>query len=88
MLALGPGIMSNIFDGIERPLKEIAKESGTFINRGSTASALMKKTMDVTLKVQVGDTPKSGDVYAEVPETLSVLHKMYVNTFNSNSYRY
>ena len=32
-VTLGPGIMSNIFDGIERPLKEIAKESGTFINQ-------------------------------------------------------
>ena len=75
-VTLGPGIMSNIFDGIERPLKEIAKESGTFINRGSTASALdEEKLWDVTLKVQVGDTLKSGDVYAEVPETLSVLHK-------------
>ena len=75
-VTLGPGIMSNIFDGIERPLKEIAKESGTFINRGSTASALdEEKLWDVTLKVQVGDTIQSGDVYAEVPETLSVLHK-------------
>ncbi|MFQ6863387.1 MAG: V-type ATP synthase subunit A, partial [Streptococcus sp.] len=61
-VTLGPGIMSNIFDGIERPLKEIAKESGTFINRGSTASALdEEKLWDVTLKVQVGDTLKSGD---------------------------
>ena len=59
-VTLGPGIMSNIFDGIERPLKEIAKESGTFINRGSTASALdEEKLWDVTLKVQVGDTLKA-----------------------------
>jgi len=75
-VTLGPGIMSNIFDGIERPLKEIAKESGTFIARGSTASALdQEKLWDVTLKVKVGDVIESGKVYAEVPETLSVMHK-------------
>lgn len=75
-LTLGPGIMSNIFDGIARPLKEIAQESGTFIARGSTAASLdEEKLWDVTITVKEGDKLVSGDVYAEVPESASVLHK-------------
>ena len=75
-LTLGPGIMSNIFDGIARPLKEIAQESGTFIARGSTAASLdEEKLWDVTVTVKEGDKLVSGDVYAEVPESASVLHK-------------
>lgn len=75
-VTLGPGIMSNIFDGIARPLKEIAQESGTFIARGSSAASLdQEKVWDVTVTVKEGDELVSGDVYAEVPETESVLHK-------------
>ena len=75
-ITLGPGIMNNIFDGIARPLKDIAAESGTFIARGSKATTLdEEKLWDVTVKVAVGDKLVPGDVYAEVPETLSVTHK-------------
>ncbi len=75
-VTLGPGIMSNIFDGIARPLKEIAQESGTFIARGSAAASLdQEKVWDVTVLVKEGDELVSGDVYAEVPETESVMHK-------------
>ena len=53
---LGPGIIDNIFDGIERPLKAIEEEAGAFINRGSSVSALDdKKLWNVTMKVKVGD---------------------------------
>ncbi len=75
-VTLGPGIMSSIFDGIERPLKAIAEESGTYIARGSTAPSLdVEKLWDVTMKVQEGDELNVGDVYAEVPETPSVMHR-------------
>ncbi|MDD5952606.1 MAG: V-type ATP synthase subunit A [Oscillospiraceae bacterium] len=75
-VTLGPGIMNNIFDGIARPLKDIAAESGTFIARGSKAKTLdEEKLWDVTVKVAVGDKLVPGDVYAEVPETFSVMHK-------------
>ena len=48
---LGPGIIDNIFDGIERPLKAIEEEAGAFINRGSSVSALDdKKLWNVTMK--------------------------------------
>lgn len=50
---LGPGIIDNIFDGIERPLKAIEEEAGAFINRGSSVSALDdKKLWNVTMRLK------------------------------------
>lgn len=82
-VTLGPGILRNIFDGIERPLEEIAKESGAFIPTGSHVDPLDKsKLWDVTLTVKVGDELKGGDVYATIPETDLILHKCMVSPFN------
>ena len=77
--ALGPGILSNIFDGIERPLKEIAKTSGAFIPEGSDMPALdVEKKWPVTLKVKEGDRLKGGDVFAACPETSIIEHRSMV----------
>lgn len=82
-VTLGPGILRNIFDGIERPLEEIAKESGAFIPTGSHVDPLDKsKLWDVTLTVKVGDELKGGDVYATIPETDLILHKCMVSPFH------
>ena len=76
---LGPGILSNIFDGIERPLKEIAKTSGAFIPEGSDMPALdVEKKWPVTLKVKEGDRLKGGDVFAACPETSIIEHRSMV----------
>ena len=76
---LGPGIIDNIFDGIERPLKEIEKESGAFISRGSSVSSLdPEKKWNVTLKVRLGDKLKGGDIYATLPETPIIEHRLMV----------
>lgn len=78
-VTLGPGIVDNIFDGIERPLKEIAKQSGSFISRGSNVAPLNEERLwDVTVKAKTGDKLKGGDIYAECPETPVVLHKCMV----------
>jgi V/A-type H+-transporting ATPase subunit A len=78
-VTLGPGILRNIFDGIERPLEEIAKESGSFIPTGSHVDPLDKnKLWDVTLTVKVGDHLQGGDVYATIPETDLITHKCMV----------
>ena len=78
-VTLGPGILRNIFDGIERPLEEIAKESGSFIPTGSHVDPLDKnKLWDVTLTVKVGDYLQGGDVYATIPETDLITHKCMV----------
>lgn len=76
---LGPGIMQNIFDGIERPLKDIAKTSGAFIAPGSNVASLdATKKWDVTLTVKVGDMLRGGHIYGEVPETHLITHKLMV----------
>lgn len=76
---LGPGIIDNIFDGIERPLKAIEEEAGAFINRGSSVSALDdKKLWNVTMKVKVGDKLEGGQIYAALPETPIIEHRLMV----------
>ena len=81
-VTLGPGILRNIFDGIERPLEEIAKESGSFIPTGSHVDPLDKnKLWDVTMVAKVGDQVKGGDVYATVPETDLITHKCMVSPY-------
>lgn len=76
---LGPGIIDNIFDGIERPLKAIEEETGAFINRGSSVSALDdKKLWNVTMKVKVGDKLEGGQIYATLPETPIIEHRLMV----------
>ena len=78
-VTLGPGILSNIFDGIERPLKEIAKNAGDFIPRGVSVDSLdTKKLWDVHITVKSGDYICGGTIIAEVPETSAIVHKSMV----------
>ncbi len=77
-VTLGPGILSNIFDGIENPLTDIAKASGSFIPCGLHPASLDPKTQwDVTLKVKVGDRLSGGDIYAVTPEK-AIEHRIMV----------
>lgn len=81
-VTLGPGILRNIFDGIERPLEEIAKESGAFIPTGSHVDPLDKnKLWNVTMVAKVGDEVKGGDIYATIPETDLITHKCMVSPY-------
>ncbi|MBP8691800.1 MAG: V-type ATP synthase subunit A [Sedimentibacter sp.] len=79
-VTLGPGIVGNIFDGIERPLKIIQHISkNEFIPEGIGLLSLDDtKLWDVNILVKKGDKLKTGDVYATVQETKSVLHKLMV----------
>mgnify|MGYP004666490869 FL=1 len=73
---LGPGIISNIFDGIERPLRSIYDISGAFISEGANVPVLdAERTYDVTVKVSVGDKLEGGDIYAVCPETSIIEHR-------------
>lgn len=75
-VTLAPGIIGNIFDGIERPLKEVAKRSGAFISRGINVSSLdTEKLWDVHITVEKGDYIYGGTIIAEVPETTAIIHK-------------
>ena len=73
---LGPGIISNIFDGIERPLKRIEEVSGgAFISEGANVDSLdTEKKYETEIKVSVGDHLTGGQVYAECQETAVIRH--------------
>ena len=74
-VTLGPGILSNIFDGIERPLRVLESKSGAFIADGLDVPVLdSEKTYPVTIKVREGATVHPGEVYASCPETSVILH--------------
>ena len=76
-VTLAPGILNNIFDGIERPLSEIAKDSGHYINRGVNVDSLdTKKLWDTHITVKKGDRVYPGSIIAEVPETPAIMHKV------------
>lgn len=78
-LKLGPGIIGNIFDGIERPLKEINKMSEGFISEGiGLISIDTKKQWDVKLNVNSGDFLCDGEIFGEVEETPLITHKLLV----------
>ncbi len=78
-VTLAPGILSNIFDGIQRPLKEMAKRSGAFINRGISVDSLDRgKLWKVHVMVAPGMPVAGGTVIAEVPETSAIIHKIMV----------
>ncbi|MBD5139276.1 MAG: V-type ATP synthase subunit A [Ruminococcus sp.] len=76
---LGPGILSNIFDGIERPLKKLEELSGAFIAEGANVPALdTSKRFDVTITVEVGDRLEGGQIFATCPETPVIEHRCMV----------
>ncbi len=73
---LGPGIITNIFDGIERPLRSLAELTGAFIGDGAEVSSLdTEKKYSVTLTVRQGDTLSAGQVYCTCPETDVITHR-------------
>ena len=76
---LGPGLIGSIFDGIQRPLEEIMKVSGTNLKRGVDVPALSReKQWHFEAAKQVGDAVKAGDVLGVVEETKVVKHKIMV----------
>ena len=78
-VTLAPGIITNIFDGIERPLQLIGQQSGAYIPRGVSVDLLdREKKWETKVVVKEGDVLSGGMVIAEVPETPAILHKVMV----------
>ena len=76
---LGPGVISQIYDGIQRPLPVLRETVGAFIRRGVTAPAIdRKKKWRFTPKVKQGEEVTGGDILGTVPETVLVTHKVLV----------
>ena len=78
-VTLGPGILRNIYDGIQRPLPAIEQHMGSFIERGAHEPSLDEAAKwDVTVTVKTGDTLTAGQIYATCPETPAIEHRCMV----------
>ena len=76
---LGPGMLDNIYDGIQRPLPEMRALSGDSITRGTDVPALNReKKWDFVPVAKPGDKVIAGDVLGTVQETSAILHKIMV----------
>jgi V/A-type H+-transporting ATPase subunit A len=76
---LGPGIIGRIYDGIQRPLDDIAEKSGAFIGRGITTTPVdMKKKFKFNPTVKKDDTIFGGSILGTVEETPLLTHKILV----------
>ena len=78
-VTLGPGIIGNIFDGIQRPLEKIYSMTGEFIAEGIGLVSIDKeKQWDVEILVKVGDKLSAGEIFATTQETSFIEHKILV----------
>ena len=76
---LGPGMLENIYDGIQRPLPEIRELTGATISRGTDVPALNRtKKWEFVPVAHEGDELRGGDVIGTVQETSAILHKIMV----------
>jgi len=76
---LGPGIMGNFYDGIQRPLQSIKEQAGDFITRGISAPGLdADKKWDFTPVVEAGADLVEGDIVGTVPESKVITHKIMI----------
>ncbi|MFA5388515.1 MAG: V-type ATP synthase subunit A [Candidatus Omnitrophota bacterium] len=76
---LGPGLLGNIFDGIQRPLEVLKEKEGFYISRGVHVPALdRKKKWDLRLLKKQGDHVKQGEAIGEVQETFLIKHRILV----------
>lgn len=78
-ITLAPGILSNIFDGIERPLKDIRAISGAYVTRGLKVSNLDEnKEWNIKIKKNTGESVHGGDVIAVTQETGLIEHRIMI----------
>jgi len=79
MVELGPGLLSSIYDGVQRPLPVVAEQSGDFIERGTVASALdREKKWPFVAVADVGTSVAVGDLLGTVQEGQTIVHKLMV----------
>ncbi|MDI1494950.1 MAG: V-type ATP synthase subunit A [Cenarchaeum symbiont of Oopsacas minuta] len=76
---LGPGIIGQIYDGIQRPLKDLSKKSGSFIGKGITTNPIdMSKKYHFVPSVKIGDTVGPGTIIGTVKETDLIDHSIMI----------
>ena len=73
---LGPGLLTQVFDGLQNPLPQLAEECGFFLERGVYLDAIPDRDWDFTPTVKAGDPVKAGSTVGTVPEGLFTHHIM------------
>ncbi len=83
-ITLGPGIIGNVFDGIERPLKALQEASGNFLEKGNNIDAIDRNSVwHFIPKIDVGSKVNLNTILGEVKET-EVINNRIMNPFNIN----
>jgi len=78
-LLLGPGMISNIYDGIARPLKAIEARAGNFITKGIRLPALdLEKKWDITIELAEGTEVNGGEIFARCQESQAIEHRSMI----------
>ena len=76
---LGPGMLRNIYDGIERPLEKIHEQQGAFISEGKAVPSLdEEKKWDVHILLKAGDKVSGGEIFATCRETPVIEHRSMI----------
>jgi len=83
---LGPGLLGQVFDGLQNPLPQLAEQAGYFLERGIYLDALPDETLwDFTPTVEAGATVRKGDPVGTVPEG-PFMHKIMVPFYMNDTY--
>ena len=83
---LGPGLLGQIYDGLQNPLPVLAEQAGWFLERGIYANGLnTEKKWEFTPTVKVGDVVRAGEYVGTVPEG-SFIHKIFVPFYLLGNY--
>ena len=78
-VTLGPGLLGNIYDGIQKPLTAIAEEAGVFLTKGVSTPAIdINREWDTEILIKQGDTVAGGQIFALCDETPIIKHKALV----------
>lgn len=78
-VTLGPGIISKVFDGIQRPLEFLKQKSGNFLERGVEVPSIdMEKEWDLEMLIHKNEEVVPGQIFAKVQETKSIEHRIMI----------
>lgn len=84
---LGPGLLTQVFDGLQNPLPQLAEECGFFLDRGVYLDAIPDRDWDFTPVAKVGDRVKAGSTVGTVPEGLFTNHIMVPFTLKGDDWK-
>ena len=77
-VSLGPGLLANTYDGLQRPLEVVREQQGIYLRRGSQAEALPSRNWKFTPRAKPGNVVRPGSLLGTIPETPLIEHRVLV----------